>query len=213
MNKAYRSAVAGLEGIPNRGGDLSRPTKPDGYCLLIVELRESQEIRVRPLGSCCCDCIPGWAASDCDLTVGGETTWRGHWYVVSLLDSFQRTLRLLKIHPSHLAEIQSRWLYCVTAKSTGEPTWQAILELVKNLSEIMLASLPSFWKISRSFIEGRFKKVYLAISFLFYWFSNRYMFLFSSQCHTRNVCSFSPLSLFRPLRNLGGVRHNAVPWP
>ncbi|KAF5336401.1 hypothetical protein D9611_006533 [Ephemerocybe angulata] len=44
------------------------------------------------------------------------------------------------------------------AKSHGEPTWQAILELVKNISEIMLASLPSFWKISRSFIEGRFKK-------------------------------------------------------
>ncbi|TEB31864.1 hypothetical protein FA13DRAFT_1754665 [Coprinellus micaceus] len=44
------------------------------------------------------------------------------------------------------------------AKSPGEPTWQAILELVKNVSEVMLASLPSFWKISRSFIEGRFKK-------------------------------------------------------
>jgi len=31
--------------------------------------------------------------------------------------------------------------------------------MVKNVSEVMLSSLPNFWKISKSFLEGKFKKV------------------------------------------------------
>jgi exocyst complex component 2 len=31
--------------------------------------------------------------------------------------------------------------------------------MVKNLSEIMLSSLPNFWKIAKSFMDGKFKKV------------------------------------------------------
>ncbi|KAF8899761.1 exocyst complex component sec5 [Gymnopilus junonius] len=46
----------------------------------------------------------------------------------------------------------------ILANSLGEPVWQAIHDLVKNISEAMLSSLPSFWKISKSFMEGRFKK-------------------------------------------------------
>ncbi|KAK7439305.1 Exocyst complex component S5 [Stygiomarasmius scandens] len=46
----------------------------------------------------------------------------------------------------------------VVAKSSGEPVWQAILDLVKNVSEGILATLPNFWKISSSFMEGRFRK-------------------------------------------------------
>ncbi|RXW20181.1 hypothetical protein EST38_g5679 [Candolleomyces aberdarensis] len=57
-----------------------------------------------------------------------------------------------------ILQLEAKQSELMIAKSPGEPTWQAILELVKNVSEIMLASLPSFWKISRSFIEGRFKK-------------------------------------------------------
>ena len=37
--------------------------------------------------------------------------------------------------------------------------WQAVLTMVKNLSEAMLAALPNFWKISKSFIEGKYRKV------------------------------------------------------
>ncbi len=31
--------------------------------------------------------------------------------------------------------------------------------MVKNVSEAMLTSLPNFWRISKSFMEGRYKKV------------------------------------------------------
>ncbi|KAF9266066.1 hypothetical protein L218DRAFT_956455 [Marasmius fiardii PR-910] len=44
------------------------------------------------------------------------------------------------------------------AKGPGEPVWEAIFDLVKNVSESMVSSLPNFWKISTSFIEGKFKK-------------------------------------------------------
>jgi len=31
--------------------------------------------------------------------------------------------------------------------------------MVKNLSEILLLSLPNFWKIAKSFMDGKLKKV------------------------------------------------------
>ncbi|PPQ75995.1 hypothetical protein CVT26_005947, partial [Gymnopilus dilepis] len=46
----------------------------------------------------------------------------------------------------------------VIANSSGEPVWQAIHTLVKNISEAMLSSLPNFWKICKSFMEGKLKK-------------------------------------------------------
>jgi exocyst complex component 2 len=45
------------------------------------------------------------------------------------------------------------------AKSADEPIWQAVLDIVKNVSEAMMSSLPSFWRISKDFMEGKFKKV------------------------------------------------------
>lgn len=45
------------------------------------------------------------------------------------------------------------------AQSPGEPVWLAIHDLIKNVSEIMMSSIPSFWKISKSFMDGKFKKV------------------------------------------------------
>ncbi|KAF8512663.1 exocyst complex component Sec5-domain-containing protein [Hysterangium stoloniferum] len=46
----------------------------------------------------------------------------------------------------------------VIAKSVGWETWQAISELVKNVSEVMLANLPSFWRIGKAYMDGKFKK-------------------------------------------------------
>ncbi|KIK70183.1 hypothetical protein GYMLUDRAFT_67436 [Collybiopsis luxurians FD-317 M1] len=46
----------------------------------------------------------------------------------------------------------------VVAKSAGEPVWQAILDLVKNVGEVMMGNLPNFWKISAGFIDGKFRK-------------------------------------------------------
>ncbi|KAG2003313.1 hypothetical protein CC2G_003924 [Coprinopsis cinerea AmutBmut pab1-1] len=57
-----------------------------------------------------------------------------------------------------ILQLEAKQSEVIVAKSPGEPVWQAVLELVKNISEVLLASLPSFWKISRSFIDGRFKK-------------------------------------------------------
>lgn len=45
------------------------------------------------------------------------------------------------------------------AQAGGQDVWQAILAMVKNLSETMLTALPNFWKISKSFIEGKYRKV------------------------------------------------------
>ena len=37
--------------------------------------------------------------------------------------------------------------------------WQAVFDLVKNISEVLLSSLPNFWKISKNFADGKYKKV------------------------------------------------------
>ncbi len=36
--------------------------------------------------------------------------------------------------------------------------------MVKNVSEAMLTPLPNFWRISKSFMEGRYKKVAVCAS-------------------------------------------------
>lgn len=43
------------------------------------------------------------------------------------------------------------------AQAGGHDAWQAIMNMVKNISEVMLSSLPNFWKISRAFLDGKFK--------------------------------------------------------
>lgn len=47
----------------------------------------------------------------------------------------------------------------LSAQSAGQETWEAIHTMVKNVSEAMLTPLPNFWRISKSFMEGRYKKV------------------------------------------------------
>ncbi|PIL27676.1 hypothetical protein GSI_10828 [Ganoderma sinense ZZ0214-1] len=46
----------------------------------------------------------------------------------------------------------------VIAVSAGQDIWEAIHTMVKNVSEAMLIPLPNFWRISKSFMEGRYKK-------------------------------------------------------
>lgn len=45
------------------------------------------------------------------------------------------------------------------ASSGGREVWQAIIDLVKNLSETVLSALPNFWRIATSFMDGKLKKV------------------------------------------------------
>lgn len=41
----------------------------------------------------------------------------------------------------------------------GYEVWKAMHALVKGLSEIVVNSLPSFWRIAKSYLDGKFKKV------------------------------------------------------
>lgn len=47
-------------------------------------------------------------------------------------------------------------------KSENEPVWEAVFSLVKSVSEVLLSSLPDFWKISKNFMDGKYKKVCMA---------------------------------------------------
>ncbi|KAH9941188.1 exocyst complex component Sec5-domain-containing protein [Epithele typhae] len=46
----------------------------------------------------------------------------------------------------------------VIASAGGHEVWDAIQTMVKNVTEAMLTPLPSFWRISKAFMDGRFKK-------------------------------------------------------
>lgn len=37
--------------------------------------------------------------------------------------------------------------------------WQAVLDMIKAVSEGMMSTLPSFWRIAKSFLDGKFQKV------------------------------------------------------
>ena len=45
------------------------------------------------------------------------------------------------------------------AEATGHEIWQAILDMVKGISEALLTSLPNFWKIAKGYMDGKYKKV------------------------------------------------------
>ncbi|KAJ3517910.1 hypothetical protein NLJ89_g205 [Agrocybe chaxingu] len=57
-----------------------------------------------------------------------------------------------------IVDLEAKKVDGVIAKSPAEPVWQAIHDMVKSISEAMLASLPSFWRISKNFMDGKFKK-------------------------------------------------------
>lgn len=46
-----------------------------------------------------------------------------------------------------------------TAQSGGQEVWNAVFDLVKNVSEIMMSTLPNFWKIAKGFLDGKYRKV------------------------------------------------------
>ncbi|KAG2106117.1 exocyst complex component Sec5-domain-containing protein [Suillus cothurnatus] len=50
--------------------------------------------------------------------------------------------------------LESKAPEAVLAQAGGHEVWQAIWDMVKNISEVMVSSLPNFWKIARSFWRG-----------------------------------------------------------
>jgi len=50
-------------------------------------------------------------------------------------------------------------LYFLPAESVANPGWQAVLDLVKTVSESFSSSLHNFWAVSKSLIDGKLKRV------------------------------------------------------
>jgi exocyst complex component 2 len=46
-----------------------------------------------------------------------------------------------------------------TAHSGGHDVWNAVFDMVKNVSEVMMSTLPNFWKIAKGFLDGKYRKV------------------------------------------------------
>lgn len=57
-----------------------------------------------------------------------------------------------------IVALESKAPEAVISQAGGHEVWQAIWDMVKNISEVMVSSLPNFWKIARSFLEGKFKR-------------------------------------------------------
>lgn len=57
-----------------------------------------------------------------------------------------------------MVQLEAKQADIIIAKSAGEPAWQTVLDLVKSISEAISSSLPSFWRISKNFMDGKFKK-------------------------------------------------------
>ncbi|KAG5643067.1 hypothetical protein DXG03_001595 [Asterophora parasitica] len=52
----------------------------------------------------------------------------------------------------------------IIARSSAEPVWKSILNMLKGISETMLSSLPNLVKISKNFMEGKYRKTSLSSS-------------------------------------------------
>jgi len=50
----------------------------------------------------------------------------------------------------------------VRENGAGVEVWRLTLELVKQLNEVLLQTLPSFWKVAKGYMEGKYQKVGLA---------------------------------------------------
>lgn len=41
----------------------------------------------------------------------------------------------------------------------GAEVWRLILDFVRNLNAVILQALPSFWKVAKGYMEGKYQKV------------------------------------------------------
>ncbi|EGO29432.1 hypothetical protein SERLADRAFT_445247 [Serpula lacrymans var. lacrymans S7.9] len=54
--------------------------------------------------------------------------------------------------------LESKQPELIIAQSGGHEIWQAVWEMIKGISEVIVSTLPNFWKIAKSFLEGRFRR-------------------------------------------------------
>lgn len=83
---------------------------------------------------------------------------------VQALDSSdaEQILGALRLSPVLLLLLVERRLKHVvggTGEGAGAPAWKALQDLVKEVSECILTSLPSFWKVAKTYMEGKYHKV------------------------------------------------------
>ncbi|KAI5888789.1 uncharacterized protein SCHCODRAFT_02637716 [Schizophyllum commune H4-8] len=117
-----------------------------------------------------------------DLNTAEDPMWTffdsQHKYITDQMNAAYKTAvaKVQEIHDQHetdqtqitaliaaelrvaVAALETKQPEAVLAKSSGEPVWIAILAMVKAVSEVLLTSLPNFWRIAKSFMDGRFKR-------------------------------------------------------
>ncbi|EED84825.1 predicted protein [Postia placenta Mad-698-R] len=71
-----------------------------------------------------------------------------------------------------IAALEAKQADAILAQGAGNEVWQAVLAMVKSVSEVMLSSLPNFWKIAKGFLEGKLKKLYISLLSEFFMFSD-----------------------------------------
>lgn len=47
----------------------------------------------------------------------------------------------------------------IRQEGLGKEVWTVIFELVRNLNEVVLSTLPGFWKVAKGYMEGKYQKV------------------------------------------------------
>ncbi|EJD54829.1 hypothetical protein AURDEDRAFT_179883 [Auricularia subglabra TFB-10046 SS5] len=82
----------------------------------------------------------------------------------SIPASAQDRATMVKNLTECMAAMETKQPDPVISRGTGFEVWTACLNLVKNDSEVMLSKLPSFWRIGKGYIDGRFKKLATASS-------------------------------------------------
>jgi exocyst complex component 2 len=69
--------------------------------------------------------------------------------------------QVLRMSPfvSNLSYFRFIFFFPSPAQSGGHDVWHVVFEMVKNVSEVMMSTLPNFWKIAKGFLGGKYKKV------------------------------------------------------
>ncbi|KAG6916419.1 hypothetical protein DXG01_006823 [Tephrocybe rancida] len=71
------------------------------------------------------------------------------------------TLHLAGQLQTAVTALEAKQAESIIARSSAERVWQSILDMIKSVSETMLSSLPNFCKISKNFMEGKYRKASL----------------------------------------------------
>lgn len=70
----------------------------------------------------------------------------------------RQTLLWVSVETVHIKQTQQNLHVPISSEqATGREVWKALLEVVHNLSEIMLQTVPNFWKVGKGYMEGKYQ--------------------------------------------------------